>query len=49
MRGLWTLTDVTQVIPFSGNRVSFNIVDGNGNAMNVSDRFLAQKLNFGLP
>ena len=42
-----TLTDVTvtQVIPFSGNRVSFNIVDGNGNAMNVSDRFLAQKLN----
>jgi predicted extracellular nuclease len=41
-----TLTDVTvtQVIPFSGNRVSFNIVDGNGNAMNVSDRFLAQKL-----
>ena len=42
-----TLTDVTvtQVIPFSGNRVSFNIVDGNGNAMNVSDRFLAQKLS----
>ena len=42
-----TLTDVTvtQVIPFSGNRVSFNIVDGNGNGMNVSDRFLAQKLN----
>ena len=25
--------------------MSFNIVDGNGNAMNVSDRFLAQKLN----
>ena len=42
-----TLTDVTvtQVIPFSGNRVSFNIADANGNSMNVSDRFLAQKLS----
>ena len=35
---------VTEVIPFSGNRVSFNAVDGNGNKINVSDRFLAQKL-----
>ena len=34
---------VTEVIPFSGNRVSFNCVDGNGNKINVSDRFLAQK------
>ncbi|WP_170266376.1 T9SS type A sorting domain-containing protein [Phaeocystidibacter luteus] len=36
---------VTEVIYFSGNsRVSFNVVDGNGNVINVSDRFLAQKL-----
>jgi hypothetical protein len=35
---------VTSVIPFSGNRISFDIVDGQGNRMNVSDRFLAQKL-----
>lgn len=41
-----TLTNVTvtSVIPFSGNRVSFNVADGNGNVINVSDRFLAQKL-----
>ncbi|HAK70491.1 MAG TPA: hypothetical protein DCM15_03865, partial [Cryomorphaceae bacterium] len=32
------------VIPFSGNRVSFNIADANGNSLNVSDRFLAQKM-----
>ena len=36
---------VTSVIPFSGNRVSFNIADGNGNVINVSDRFLAQKMS----
>ena len=35
---------VTEVILFGGNRVSFNVVDANGNKMNVSDRFLAQKL-----
>ena len=35
---------VTEVIPFSGNRISFNVVDGQGNKINVSDRFLAQKL-----
>ncbi|MCT4624432.1 MAG: T9SS type A sorting domain-containing protein [Schleiferiaceae bacterium] len=35
---------VTEVIFFSGNRVSFNIIDGQGNKMNVSDRYLAQKL-----
>jgi len=35
---------VTEVLPFSGNRVSFNAVDGQGNKINVSDRFLAQKL-----
>lgn len=35
---------VTSVIPFSGNRISFDIVDGSGNRMNVSDRFLAQRL-----
>lgn len=42
-----TLENVTvaAVIPFSGNRVSFDIVDGQGNRMNVSDRFLAQKLS----
>ena len=34
---------VNEVIPFSGIRVSFNCVDGNGNKINVSDRFLAQK------
>ncbi len=39
------LTNVTvvQVIPFSGNRVSFNVADANGNVVNVSDRFLAQR------
>ncbi len=39
------LTDVTvvQVIPFSGNRVSFNVADAAGNVVNVSDRFLAQR------
>ena len=36
---------VTAVIPFSGNRVSFNVADANGNTINVSDRFLAQKLS----
>ena len=36
---------VSDVIYFAGGtRVSFNIVDGNGNRMNVSDRFGAQKL-----
>ena len=36
---------VSEVIYFSGgSRVSFNIVDGSGNRMNVSDRYLAQKL-----
>lgn len=36
---------VSDVIFFNGgSRVSFNIVDGNGNRMNVSDRYLAQKL-----
>lgn len=36
---------VTSVIYFSGNsRVSFNVVDAQGNTINVSDRFLAQKL-----
>jgi len=36
---------VSEVIYFNGGtRVSFNIVDGNGNRMNVSDRFGAQKL-----
>jgi hypothetical protein len=41
-----TLENVTvsAVIPFGGNRVSFDIVDGSGNRMNVSDRFLAQRL-----
>jgi len=36
---------VTAVIPFSGNRVSFNVADASGNTINVSDRFLAQKLS----
>lgn len=35
---------VTEVIPFGGNRISFNVVDAQGNKINVSDRFLAQKL-----
>ncbi|MBI1315249.1 T9SS type A sorting domain-containing protein [bacterium] len=36
---------VSEVIYFAGGtRVSFNIVDANGNRMNVSDRFGAQKL-----
>jgi predicted extracellular nuclease len=35
---------VTEVILFGGNRASFNVVDANGNKINVSDRFLAQKL-----
>lgn len=36
---------VVEVLPFSdGSRVSFNIADENGNLINVSDRFLAQRL-----
>jgi len=36
---------VANVIYFSGNsRISFDVVDAFGNRMNVSDRFLAQKL-----
>lgn len=34
---------VTNVQNFNGNRVSFDVVDANGNVINVSDRFLAQK------
>lgn len=34
---------VTSVIPFGNGRISFDVVDGNGNVMNISDRFLAQK------
>lgn len=34
---------VTTVIPFGGGRISFDVADGNGNTMNVSDRFLAQR------
>lgn len=34
---------VTAVQQFSGNRVSFDVADGNGNVINVSDRFFAQK------
>lgn len=41
-----TLTDVTvtSVVNFSGNRVSVNVADANGNSINLSDRFLAQKM-----
>lgn len=36
---------VTSVDPFSGgSRVSFNVADAAGNTMNVSDRFLVQRL-----
>jgi hypothetical protein len=35
---------VTAVSFFSGNRVSFDISDANGNQINVSDEFLAQRL-----
>ncbi len=34
---------VTATQKFSGNRVSFDVADGNGNVINVSDRFFAQK------
>ncbi len=34
---------VVQVIPFGNGRVSFDVADNQGNLMNVSDRFLAQK------
>ena len=34
---------VTNVIPFGNGRISFDVADANGNTMNVSDRFLAQK------
>jgi hypothetical protein len=34
---------VIQVTPFSGSRVSFDVQDANGNVLNVSDRFLAQR------
>src|SRR6056300_1473051 len=42
-----TVTDVTvtSVVFFSGNRVSVNVADANGNSINLSDRFLAQKMN----
>lgn len=36
---------VVEVLPFSGgSRVSFNVSDADGNLMNVSDRFLVQRL-----
>ena len=35
---------VVSVSIFSGNRVSFDVSDKNGNVINVSDRFLVQKL-----
>ncbi|TAE61271.1 MAG: hypothetical protein EAZ89_00730, partial [Bacteroidetes bacterium] len=36
---------VSEVLPFSGNtRVSFNVTDAAGNKVNVSDRFLVQRL-----
>jgi hypothetical protein len=36
---------VVEMIPFAGgSRISFNVADGNGNLINVSDRFLAMKL-----
>lgn len=34
---------VTAVYNFSGNRVSFDLTDDDGNVINVSDRFLVQK------
>jgi hypothetical protein len=34
---------VTSVIPFGNGRISFDVSDANGNTMNVSDRFLAQR------
>lgn len=34
---------VTNVIPFGNGRISFDVADANGNTMNISDRFLAQK------
>ncbi len=39
------IKDVTviSVNPFSGNRVSFDVQDANGNKINVSDRFWVQK------
>jgi len=42
-----TVTDVTvtSVVFFSGNRVSVNVADANGNSINLSDRFLAQKMS----
>ena len=40
-----TNVTVTSVDFFSGNtRVSFNVADANGNVVNISDRFLAQRL-----
>ncbi len=35
---------VVAVSIFSGNRISFDVSDANGNLINVSDRFLVQKL-----
>jgi hypothetical protein len=42
---LVTIENVTVigVTIFSGNRVSFDVSDGNGNLINISDRFIAQK------
>jgi len=36
---------VVAVSIFSGNRVSFDVSDQNGNLINVSDRFVVQKLD----
>jgi hypothetical protein len=41
----FTNLTVTSVNPFSGgSRISFDVTDANGNTINVSDRFIAQKL-----
>ncbi len=42
---LQNVTVVSVDLFAGGNRVSFDVVDANGNRINVSDRFIAQKMN----
>jgi predicted extracellular nuclease len=40
---------VATVDPFGANRISFTVVDGSGNVVNITDKFLAQRLPAGAP
>ncbi len=42
-RVTFTNVTVSEVVPFGNGRISFNVIDGAGNKINVSDRYLAIK------